>query len=68
MKGLFKLVAGLGLGAALGIGVYWLVTGDHEEGLLADLKALVAQVVEEGKVAAAQRRRELELELGQKDA
>ncbi|MCS7039227.1 MAG: hypothetical protein RMN24_05925 [Anaerolineae bacterium] len=67
MKALFKLVAGLGVGAALGVGVYWLVTSDREQGLLAELKELVSQVVEEGKAAAAQRRRELELELGQKD-
>ncbi len=64
MKGLFKLVTGLGLGAALGIAVYWLATRDGEEGLLADLKDYVAQVVAEGKAAAAQRRRELESELG----
>ncbi len=73
MKGLFKLLAGLGLGATLGIGVYWLVTRNREEGLasgtrpeglLTELKDFVAQVVAEGKAAAAQRRRELEHELG----
>jgi hypothetical protein len=74
MKGLFKLVTGLGLGATLGIGVYWLITrdreagrtpGEHPEGMVAELKDFVAQVVAEGKAAAAQRRRELERELGQ---
>jgi len=73
MKGLFKLITGLGLGATLGIGVYWLITRDREaglapgarpEGILAELKDFVAQVVAEGKAAAAQRRRELERELG----
>jgi hypothetical protein len=67
MKGLLKLIAGLGVGTALGVGVYWLVTSDREKGLLADLKDLITRVVDEGKAAAAQRRRELALELGQKD-
>ncbi len=65
MKGLFKLMSGLALGAAMGAGLYLLLTRDGEQGFLGDLKKLANEAVAEGKRAAAQRRQELEIELGQ---
>lgn len=60
MKTLFKLV----LFAAVGAAIYFVVTSEDEEGLDHDIKALVNEVVTEGKKAAEQRRTELETELG----
>ena len=68
MKGLIKLVTGLAIGAAIGAGLYLILNQDTEEGFVGDMKKLVRQVVEEGKVAAEQRRQELEVELGQRPA
>lgn len=66
MKGLIKLVTGLAIGAAIGAGLYLILNQDTEEGFVGDMKKLARQVVEEGKVAAEQRRQELEVELGQR--
>ncbi len=68
MKGLIKLVTGLAIGAAIGAGLYLILNQDTEEGFVGDMKKLARQVVEEGKVAAEQRRQELEVELGQRPA
>lgn len=68
MKGLIQLVSGLAIGAAIGAGIYLVLTQDTEEGFVSDMKKLVQKVVEEGKLAAEQRRRELEVELGQRPA
>ena len=66
MKGLFQLVTGLAIGAAVGAGLYLALTRDADEGFVSDIKKLARQVVEEGKMAAEQRRQELEVELGQR--
>lgn len=64
MKGLLKFIGGLALGAAVGAGVYFVLTNEDEEGVAHDLKMLVNDVLEEGKQAAQARRVELERELG----
>ena len=63
MSSFLKFIGGAALGAAIGAGVYFALTSDHEEGLIHDFKALVNEVIEEGKRAAEQRRMELEMEL-----
>lgn len=66
MKFLIKLLGGVVVGAAAGVGAYLLLTSEDEEGFVADLKSLVNDVVAEGKRAAELRRLELETELGQR--
>lgn len=66
MKGLFKLLAGLAIGAAVGAGIYLVLSQDNDEGFVSDMKQLAQKVVDEGKLAAEQRRREMEVELGQR--
>lgn len=68
MKGLLQLVTGLAIGAAIGAGIYLVLTQDTDEGFVNDMKKLAQKVVEEGKMAAEQRRHELEVELGQRPA
>ncbi|RME46080.1 MAG: hypothetical protein D6791_09175 [Chloroflexi bacterium] len=63
MKGLLQVLGGVTLGAALGAGIYLLLTNEEDEGFLSDLKSLLDEVIEEGKRAAEQRRLELEQEL-----
>lgn len=68
MKGLFQLITGLAIGAAIGAGIYLVLTQDSDEGFVSDVKKLAHKVVDEGKLAAEQRRQELEVELGQRSA
>ena len=65
MKGLLKLVGGIMIGAAIGAGVYLLMTNESEEGVVADVKSIVNDAIEQGKQAADTRRTELQIELGQ---
>jgi hypothetical protein len=64
MNTALKLVGGLVLGAAIGAGVYILITKDSDEGILADLKNTINQAIEEGRRSAEERRMQLEQELG----
>ncbi|HEY52020.1 MAG TPA: glucan biosynthesis protein [Caldilineae bacterium] len=66
MSSLLKFVGGVLLGAALGAGVYVVVTQDNKVGFIDDVKVFVNDVIAEGKQAAEMRRAELQLELGQK--
>ncbi|NOX62799.1 MAG: hypothetical protein GXP42_12765 [Chloroflexi bacterium] len=63
MTSFLKFIGGAALGAAIGAGVYFVLTSEREEGLVHDFKALVNEVIEGGKRAAEQRRIELEMEL-----
>ena len=63
MNGLLKLIGGVLLGAAAGAAVYLTLTSDDEEGIVHDMKALVDDVINDGKRSAAERRAELEREL-----
>ena len=64
MNTALKLVGGLVLGAAIGAGVYILITKDSEEGIVHDIKQTINQAIEAGKLSAEERRRQLEQELG----
>ena len=64
MNTALKFIGGLALGAAIGAGVYILVTKDSEEGIVADIKTTINRAIEEGKRSAEERRRQLEQELG----
>ncbi len=64
MNGLVKLVSGLVIGTAIGVGIYLILTQDSEEGLVHDVKSLANQALEEGKRAASDKRQQLEIELG----
>ena len=64
MSSLLKFAGGLALGAAIGTGVYLLVTKEQDKGFLQDVKEIVNQAIEEGKRAAEEQRRQLEQELG----
>jgi hypothetical protein len=64
MNTALKLAGGLVLGAAIGAGVYILITKDSDEGILADLKNTINQAIEEGRRSAEERRLQLEQELG----
>ena len=66
MSHLLKFVGGIVLGAALGAGVYVVLTREDDTGLIAQAKLFVNDVAEEGRRAAEARRKELEVELGQK--
>jgi hypothetical protein len=66
MSYFLKFVGGILVGAALGAGVYVVLTRKNETGLIAEAKTLLNNIVEEGKQAAETRRIELEAELGQK--
>ncbi len=59
-----KFTAGVALGAAIGVGVYLVVTSDSEEGVIHGVKETINRALEEGRRAAEQRRLELERELG----
>jgi len=65
MSPILKFMGGILLGSAMGAGIYVVLTQDNENGLIAGAKAFVNNVVEEGNQAAAMRRTELEIELGQ---
>ncbi len=64
MNTALKLAGGLVLGAAIGAGVYILITKDSDEGIIADLKNTINQAIEAGKRSAEERRAQLEQELG----
>jgi hypothetical protein len=64
MNTTLKFAGGLLLGAALGAGLYLLVTKDSEEGIIHDIKQTINQAIEAGKLSAEERRRQLEQELG----
>jgi hypothetical protein len=64
VNGLLKLIGGLVIGTAIGVGLYLILTQDSEEGLVHDMKSLANQAVEEGKRAASEKRQQLEIELG----
>ncbi|HEY80853.1 MAG TPA: hypothetical protein G4O05_07230, partial [Caldilineae bacterium] len=59
-----KFVGGVTLGAAIGVGIYLVVTSDSEEGVIHGIKETISHALEEGRRAAEQRRLELERELG----
>jgi hypothetical protein len=61
---LLKFAAGAAIGAAIGVGIYLIVTSDSEEGFVHGIKETINQAIEEGRRAAEERRRELERELG----
>lgn len=63
MSKLLKFLGGVAFGAAIGAGVYLVLTQEDETGLLSDVKAVIANAVEEGKQAAQEQRRLLEQEL-----
>lgn len=65
MKTLLKLIGGLAIGAAIGTGIYLLLSRNEEEGVVHDVKMLVNDAIEEGKRAAESRREQLQVELGQ---
>jgi len=64
MSTVLKFVGGVALGAALGAGIYLLVTKESEQGIVHDIKESLNRAIEEGKRSAEERRRQLELELG----
>ncbi len=59
-----KFTGGVILGAAIGVGIYLVVTSDSEEGVIHGVKETINRALEEGRRAAEQRRLELERELG----
>lgn len=68
MSPVLKLMGGLILGAALGAGTYILVTQNNEDGIINGAKVFFDNVVDQGKLAAKERRSELKIELGQEPA
>lgn len=64
MSTILKFVGGAALGVALGAGVYLLATKESEHGVVHDIKESINKAIEEGKRSAAERRRQLEQELG----
>jgi hypothetical protein len=64
MNTFLKFIGGLALGAAIGAGVYMLVTKESEEGVIHDIKESFNRAIEEGKRSAEERRKQLEQELG----
>ena len=64
MSPIIKFMGGFLLGAALGAGVYVLITRDNEDGIIGSAKTFMNNVVAEGKQAAEMRRTELQIELG----
>ncbi len=64
MSGIFKFSAGVALGVVTGVGLYMIATQDSEEGLVHELKKSLNRALEEGKRAAEEQKRQLELELG----
>ncbi len=68
MSPVLKIMGGLILGAALGAGTYILLTQDNDEGIVSGAKAFFNNVVDQGKLAAKERRSELKIELGQEPA
>jgi len=64
MKTLLKLTSGLLLGAAVGAGAYLLATKEGDSELVREIKESVNRALEEGKRAAEEQRRLLEMELG----
>lgn len=65
MSGFLKFLGGLTVLAAVGIGVYKILTNEQEEGLAHDIKVAAKEIVDEGKRAADQRRIDLQAELAQ---
>ena len=64
MKTFLKFTGGLVLGAAIGAGIYILLTKESEEGIVHDIKESFNRAIEEGRRAAEERRKQLEAELG----
>lgn len=65
MSSILKFMGGILLGSALGAGSYVVLTQDNENGLIAEIKSFVNNVVDQGQQAAEAKRTELEIELGQ---
>jgi len=65
MVNLAKFFGGLMLGAAIGAGVYVVLTNDSEEGIVYDVKMIIDDAISQGKAAAEARKIELENELRQ---
>jgi hypothetical protein len=63
MSSMLRFFGGVVLGAAVGAGLYVVMTHEGDEGVVADLKAFANNVVEQGRLAASERREELEIEL-----
>ncbi len=59
-----KFFGGVLLGAAVGAGIYFVVTSDDEQGVVHHIKERVRFALEEGRRAMEARRQELEQELG----
>ncbi len=66
MSPIIKFMGGFLMGAALGAGVYVLITRDNEDGIIGNAKTFIDKAVAEGKQAAEMRRTELQIELGGK--
>ncbi len=64
MNTFLKFAGGLALGAAIGAGVYLIVTKDSEEGFIHDIKESINKAINAGKLSAEERRQQLEQELG----
>ena len=68
MSHIFKFIGGIMLGAALGAGIYVVLTKEDEISIIGEIKTFANNIMQEGKRAAEERRMELEIELGQKPA
>ena len=66
MSHLFKFMGGIMLGAAIGAGIYVMLTKEDEISIIGEAKTFADDIMQEGKRAAKERRAELEIELGQK--
>jgi len=65
MSPILKFIGGVFGGAALGAGIYVVLTRDNDNGIIDDAKQFLNNVAEQGKQAAQARRKELQTELGQ---
>lgn len=65
MNTFLKFVGGLALGAAIGAGVYLVVTkDDDDEGFIHNIKESINKAIDAGRLSAEERRQQLEQELG----
>lgn len=64
MNTFLKFTTGIMLGAAIGAGVYVLLSKESDEGVIYDIKKSINSAIEEGRRAAEERRKQLEQELG----
>ena len=65
MSPILKFIGGVIGGAALGAGIYVVLTRDNGNGIIDDAKQFLNNAAEQGKQAAEARRTELQTELGQ---